>query len=148
MNQPTIPSSTAATPSLPPPPRRRRWLTALVMLVTFVCGGIVGAGAMLKFIENRVQTAIRNPEVMPGRIASRLQGRLDLSEKQHAEVLEILTRRQQELIVIRRKVQPEVETVLDSIETDVAAVLDPPQKEKWLSDVKRFRERFTPPLPK
>ena len=103
---------------------------------------------MLRFIENRVQTAIQNPEVMPGRIAGRLRGRLGLNEKQHAEVLEILTRRQQDLLAIRRQVQPEVESVLSGIESDVAGVLDTQQKEKWRSDVQQFRQRFTPPMPK
>ena len=148
MNQPTLSSSTAATPSLPPPPRRRRWLTALVMLVIFVCGGIVGAGAMLKFIDGRVQEAIHHPEQMPARVAGRLERRLGLSEKQHADVLDILTRRQQELFAIRRQTQPQIEAVLDGIEADVVGVLDSSQKETWLSDAKRFRERFTPPLHK
>jgi hypothetical protein len=133
---------------MPPPPRRRRWLTALLMLVTFICGGIVGGGAVAKFIETRVQEAIHHPERMPHRVAARLARRLDLSETQHAEVLKILQRRQQELFAVRAKFQPQVEAILDSIEGDVSHVLDAEQQKQWQQDAQRFRERFTPPMPK
>ena len=136
----------SSSPTLPPPPRRRRWLTALVMLVTFGCGLIVGGGATLKFIDTRVQEAIHHPERMPDRVTARLTSRLGLNEKQQAEVLEILKRRQQQLFAIRREVQPRVEAVLDGVEADVAGVLDTKQKAKWLRDAHSFRERFTPPL--
>jgi len=118
------------------------------MLVTFICGGIVGGGAMLKFIDTRVQEAIHHPERMPGRVAARLTRRLELSEQQQAEVLEILNRRQQELFAVRGQFQPQVEGILDGIEVDISAVLDAEQKAQWQQDVKRFRARFTPPLPK
>lgn len=137
----------AGGPALPPPPRRR-WLTALMLVVTFGCGVIVGGVGIATFISNRVQEAIHHPERMPERVTTRLAGRLDLSEAQRAKVLDILKRRQQELMAIRREAQPKVEDVLNHIETDVAGELDSTQKERWLADAKRFRERFTPPMPK
>ncbi|MCE9547732.1 MAG: hypothetical protein K8T25_19855 [Planctomycetia bacterium] len=145
---PSGPSAAIQSPApLPVPQRRRWWKPVLLLLVGFICGGVVGIGGTLKVIDNRVQEAIHHPERMPERLAARLTSRLSLSPKQRAEVLAILQTRQRQMLSIRHRVQPEVETVLDGVEGDISAILDPKQREKWLHDIHYLRDRFTPPMP-
>ncbi|NUQ62327.1 MAG: hypothetical protein HUU20_07550 [Pirellulales bacterium] len=137
----------APLPEMPVAPKRRRWLTLLLAIVVFASGFVVGAGATLVVVRDRLIRAIRNPDAAPEEITAKLKRSLDLSESQAEQVEATVRERQLALQEIRREVQPRVEAEIDLLEERIAAVLGPEQKEKWHALVRRMRSTWIPPLP-
>jgi hypothetical protein len=133
--------------TLPPAPRPRRWLRVVMALVLFASGFVVGAGATLITVRNRVLHAIHHPEEGPPRVAAKLRRKLDLTDEQTRRVEEILRARQLALQAIRREAWPRVEVELDRVRREVAEVLDEQQRREWEERFAYLRETWIPPVP-
>ena len=146
-NPPSLPP--AAPPvaaSLPPsPPRRsRRWLTVLLCVLIFMAGGVAGAGAMAVHTIRRVKEAVHHPEVIPGRIVSRLRRPLDLDKQQELQIQAILVRRQASLLEARAEALRRAGPDFVGIEDDIANVLRPDQLIEWHKLYKKFLTEWVP----
>jgi hypothetical protein len=140
--------TTEVNEALPPPTRpRRKWLTLLFGILIFAAGLACGAGLTVVTVVHRLQYAVHHPEGAPARIAARLTYKLGLNDEQHAQVLEILTKGQSELMGIRRQFQPQVMGKLEQIRDEISDVLTEPQREHWTKMFDELRDRWLPPLP-
>ena len=134
-------------PAAPPPPPRRRWVRWLLWLIVFGSGFVAGAGLTLIGVRKGLLESIHHPEIMPKKVAQRLQRPLDLSDEQMRRVEQIVAQRQQVLLQIRVRVQPEVEAELDVIQREIAQVLDDQQRVKWEQLFRHLRRTWLPPMP-
>ncbi len=133
--------------TLPPPTHlRRKWLTFLFGALIFAAGLACGAGLTVVIAVHRLQDAIHHPEKAPARVAARLAYKLGLNDKQHAQVLEIVTKGQSQIMGIRRQFQPQVMEKLEQIRNEISAVLTEPQREHWTKMFDELRDRWLPPL--
>lgn len=140
--------ATSPEPAAPPARRpRRRWLWALLGLLVFALGAVLGAAGALLVVRARVLHALRQPDELPQRITGRLRRKLDLTDEQAEQVRAILERRYAELARIRRFAQPRVEAQLEWVRKEVADVLTPDQAARWRERFDRFRRVWIPPLP-
>lgn len=131
---------------LPAPPRRRTWLTLLLCLLVFGGGAVVGAGAAVTWVGRQVRDAARHPEDAPGRIARRMQSRLDLDDAQAARVEAALARHHAELLEARADFIERAAPILDRMEADVAAELPAEKAGDWRGQFRRLRDDWAPPF--
>ena len=131
----------------PHPIRRRIGMKVLLSLVIFSSGAIAGTCATLILIRQQVHYRIHHPEEMPGKVASRIQWKFDLSDEQTKQVEAILADRQQAIQQIRREFQPQLERQLDQLEEEVADVLDDTQSATWQEWFQEMRTIWLPAAP-
>ncbi len=131
----------------PLPTRRRFWKQALLSLIIFASGAIVGTCTTLILIRQQVHHRIHHPEEMPGKIAARMQRKLDLSNEQTEQVQAILTERQQAIQQIRREFQPQLEAELNQMQEQVAHLLDDSQRMAWQAWFQDLRATWIPSAP-
>lgn len=138
----TIPNEIHSLP-LPQGHRRR---DALLGLLLFVCGCLVGGIVMTKANVSRLESFQRNG-IERQHAFGRLKHALDLNAEQAKQVQAIINTGLKDLREIRRSVDPQIVSVLQRIRTDVAAVLDEHQKQLWEKRFDAMRDRWLPPLP-
>ena len=139
-------TTTSSSPILRPP-RRRRWLTLLLGLVIFIAGLAAGSGLTVLFAIRGLQYAIHHPEQGPARLASVLQRKLGLDDRQKSQVQAIATERQAALQGIRREFHPQVQHQFDLLREQVDGVLTDSQRTRWERLFDELRQRWTPPPP-
>lgn len=122
----------------------RRWRAVALALVIFTSGAVAGAALTITTLRRTTQTAFRQPELVPARLAARIRSRLRLDAGQEAAVARIFAERQAAWIGIRRSVRPQVEAELEGLRRDVAAILTPGQAALWNRWFRRGRERWLP----
>jgi hypothetical protein len=140
MNQPSADPDTVTRPP------RHRWRAFLLAAVVFIAGIVVGSGLTVLVIVNRMQEAIRHPELAPQRISARLQRQLDLTDEQTAQVRAILAERQQALMRLRSRVQPEVEAELSVAFEQINRTLDGEQQRQWRKLFDELTAKWMPPM--
>ena len=129
------------------PVRRPFWKPVLLSLVIFASGAIVGTCATLILIRQQVHYRIHHPNEMPGRIAARIQRKLDLGDEQTEQVQAFITERQQAIQKIRREFQPRLETELNQMQTQIADLLDDSQRVAWEAWFQEVRATWIPQAP-
>lgn len=148
----TVDTGTDPTPSLqlaPPvrPTGQRRLLTIVSLLVTFVCGGVVGATSAVYYQNSRGMRMMGMPPDPPRHLLADLQWKLDLDDKQAEEVGKILREHFDELRALREQHRPEIDKSFEKMRTDVASHLNGHQQELWNEHFDRMRHRAFPPPP-
>ena len=146
------PAGPAPQPAAPAPPaappasarRSRRWLSVLLCLLIFLAGSVAGAGAMVLHTRQRIQEAVRHPEVIPERIVSRLRRPLGLDAQQELQIRAVLARRQAALLDARAQALERAQPEFEGIESDIAALLRPEQKDMWSKLYRRFLRDWAP----
>jgi len=134
-------SSTTLPPALP---RRRRWLTALLALIIFVGGNVVGGVVTVGVIVHRLRDAAEHPEQIPARLTDRLTHRLNLDQEQSAQVEQIIAQRLSNVQALRRQMWPQLQSQLQGLRVDVGQVLDNTQQEKWDVMCEDFNRNWLP----
>ncbi len=143
--------STAAPSSgrIKPRPRKPgRWISILLGFVIFICGIVLGGGGALILEKKFILHSLRHPEDFPGRMAERMQEKLDLSDLQTRQILEILTHRQQRLQKLQEEVQPRFEAEFAAVQVEISDVLNPEQARRYNDWFDNVRKTWTPPIPK
>jgi len=139
--------SPPATGNQPRAVRPRGWMKALLLLIIFSSGAIVGTCAALILIRQQLHYRLHHPEEMPSKVASRIQWKLDLNDKKTKQIEAVLTDRQQAIQKIRREFQPQLERQLDQLEEQVAGLLEDSQATTWQTWFQEIRAEWIPVAP-
>jgi hypothetical protein len=111
--------------------------TALILLLTFTFGIIIGALLNRALLENRIRRTIRWRN--PGGMINRYERVIHPDSNQEKLLKGILDRHARRLVEMREDFQKEMEVELESFRKEMTSVLTPEQ-------VKRLEERlFRPP---
>ena len=138
---PDTPASALARP-------RRRWIrTALLALIIFVSGVLVGGGLTFKFITTGFKRFFQEPEALAESITHRMKKRLDLTDEQAVQVRRIILERNKALQSLRKEVQPKLEAEIERTRREVTAVLTPEQARKWEKRFRHFSKYWLPSPP-
>ncbi len=117
----------------------------LLGLVILVCGIMIGSAGTVFVARRAMLHAVRHPEEMPRRAATRLASRLDLTDEQRARIEGILRTRLRKLGEIRDRLRPHMDRELDALREEIADVLDENQERRWREDFRRLRQLLHPP---
>ena len=100
--------------------KQARWTGMVLLLITFVAGGVVGAATLhvVEADEVPTQRRERRPDLFE---------RLDLTAEQQAQVDAIMERRRQEVDAFWREHGPTMRAIYDSTRVEVRAILTPEQ---------------------
>jgi len=127
---------------------RRRWIrTALLALIIFVSGVLVGGGLTFKFITTGFKRYFQEPEALAESITHRMKKRLDLTDEQAVQVRRILLERHKALQSLRKEIQPRLEAEIERTRQEVTAVLTSEQARKWEKRFRHFSKYWLPSPP-
>ena len=117
------------------PPQRFQWAPLLVAVVTFVAGGVTGAGlySLLGPKPTSATSQIRGTTAQERATewVDRIDEQVALTAPQKEKVDRFALRFVNEYLEIRLIIQPEIERVMSEFNKQMLAVLDEPQKPKW-----------------
>jgi Spy/CpxP family protein refolding chaperone len=129
------------------PLRRARALSAALLLAVFTAGFLAGT-AMDRALANRDDRPHKRSKGLRGMETEVLE-RLDLDERQRAEIETILERRRQEAAAVWSEVKPKLNEVVAGTRDDLSRVLTPAQLEEYdrlmAERWKRKDDRFKTP---
>ena len=137
IDAPSLPET--RLPDVPRPLATRRWVTLLLGVVTFVCGGIAGAGLMSAFTAQNRQS---NRLPMGKRILEEMKSTLALTEAQATQVEKVLEGNHTRVEAIRKEMAPRYSAEFDRMNAGIKAVLTPEQQEKWDVRCREIREKY------
>ena len=127
-----------------PRPIRRRIVSALLGLAILCSGIVIGSGITIYAVSHYIVEGLRNPDLLPERMAARLQRQLELTGEQEAEILAIFNARKKQIGEYRARIQPRLEKELEAVRAEVEAVLTPEQAKKWNTRFKRMESIILP----
>jgi Spy/CpxP family protein refolding chaperone len=111
---------------------RGRYLGALLLMVTFVAGALVGAAAN-RVLEARPVTALASAPVSAG-CADRdpdIFATLALTPEQRERVDEVLARRREQADAFWKESGPRLSELMDSTRAEIRTVLTPEQRAEY-----------------
>lgn len=139
--------------SIPPPGKKRLshqrkqiYLQLTVGVVILFCGIVIGSGATLLRLKDRM--------IMPGPrpplpdIVQDIQGRYDLTQEQVEKVEDILGRGRETMHTLFEESRQKIEAEFQKISVEMKEVLSPEQYEQWENDFRSRRRgpgRYGPP---
>jgi len=131
----------------PKPPQRAResWFYARLFWpgLIFLCGCLVGVGATVTFIEDRMFSMMIRRAPDPHQVILKLASELGLDSDQTRKVAAIVLAHDP---AFRRHLQ-ELDTDRKRFEAEIAAVLNEGQKQKWRRRCEEMQNLFPPPPP-
>ncbi len=106
------------------------WKAGVVLLVTFVLGGVAGGFAMRATHHKRFGRHFGGPphEAREKFLVEAMSRRLDLDDGQRDKIRTIIESHRDERRAISEKCRPEHDALRDKVDAEVAAVLTPEQK--------------------
>lgn len=114
---------------IPAPPRgktRTVVIAALALMVTFVAGFVVGAVA-----DRFLHRGGRIPPFAAHAMINHLDRRLDLTDRQRADIQKILQRRHARIETMWDGVQPRIRAEIEATNVEIERVLTPEQRAKF-----------------
>lgn len=126
------------------PPRR---ILLGMMMAVFFSGGVIGSGSTLMVINSRIKEneKPREPGPWSQRIVSELEEKLSLSERQTAQVDQIMKDHLAALVRLRRETfSPLIHEQFKQMEDQVNSVLDEQQSVQWHAWLEERRKRVCP----
>jgi Spy/CpxP family protein refolding chaperone len=130
------------------------WGAAVLLLVVFVSGALVGAAGMRVLdgrdpgdrvedvpLGNRGDRRPRPPRVPGGRFMEALGERLDLTDAQQEEIETILEGRQRQAQRVFESIGPRMRASIDSMEAEIRAVLTEEQQAAYADLLAESRGR-------
>ena len=140
--------STKPIGSLPPAtPSSQRGVRVLMLLLTFLGGGIAGAVGGAMHMQARMTAFMRHPERIPDRIIPGIRSRLALTSEQARAVEEIIRRRHRSMEMIRAETHPRQLAQFEGMCDEVAGILTEQQREKWAAICQSVRKNYMPVPP-
>lgn len=135
-------------PSGVPAPRRTRLAAAVVVIMAFVAGIIVGvAGVHLWHVRGPHRMQVHGMRFMSDRVLHRLDRELDLSAEQRTQIEKILVSRTNRIEAMWSGIGPQVRREIDATNSEIERVLNPDQRAKFQKLKMRFHRRRLPPPP-
>lgn len=130
---------------LPPVTSRRSTLLSLLLAgLVFAGGAVVGGGVTMVVVGKRLQEAAQRPELMPRRMADRLERKLGLDRRQRDEVERVLERHNSEFMGIRRDSHKRMRSPLQRMTKEIERELSADQVASFRAHVDDLVERFLP----
>ena len=131
---------------------KARYKAALVLIATFVLGGIVGAFSMRAFAHQRFGRHFRGPphEARERFRVEAMSRRLDLTSEQRSRIESVLASHRDERRRIFEKCRPEHEALRGKVEGEIREVLSAEQRQRYDEIRERRakrRKRRGPPGP-
>jgi hypothetical protein len=114
----------------------------LLMVIVFICGGVVGGFLTARVIMTRAQDVIRSPSKVSERFTRRLTRILDLNEEQSRQMARILGQNIKTLGPLRNEIRHRLFAQMDHTQKEIEAILTPGQKKILEKRFKRIRERW------
>ena len=130
-----------------PAPPGRRWLPWLLLSVVFVSGVLIGGAAVVIFGHDVAPRKRKSIEEMCERLTGQITAELELSDRQKAQVRQVVQDRLTEIRKIQQEVRPRMERQADLLDQGIRPILTADQIPKWKSLYAKFRERWFPPFP-
>lgn len=120
-----------SNPTVLPPQGNPRTLAAIVVVLTFVAGLMVGAvgDRFVLFAQHRLIPPRR--DFVSTRIVDRLDRELHLTPSQRIAVTQILDKRHRQIEGLWDGVRPQVRTAMDATTREIEQVLTPDQRAKF-----------------
>ena len=129
-------------------PRKSRLVAAVVILMVFLAGGVVGffVHQALPYRGGFHGLAVGGPPGGPppglkGRMLERLDRELKLTPEQHARIDSVLTVRESDLRALMAETRPRFEAIANRTRTEIRAVLTPEQQDEFGKLTQRFDAR-------
>jgi Spy/CpxP family protein refolding chaperone len=131
-----------------PAPRRTRLVAALVVIMAFIAGIIVGvAGGRVWHVKGQHRIQAHGMRFMSDRVLHRLDRELDLSADQRTRIEKILVARTNRMEALWSGVGPQVRREIEATNSEIERVLNPDQRAKFQKLKMRFHRRRLPPPP-
>ena len=132
----------------PLPPRGpRTWAMILVGLVIVASGVVIGAGATVLVVRNRLIAPPLPDEQQARAIAADLRRRYALTEDQARRVQDIMARRMAAVEAIRQESHEKTTAEHDKLRVEMKEVLTPDQFQQWEDHFDSLRPPGFPPPP-
>lgn len=122
----------------------RGWGVAVLALVLFLSGTLVGGAGTLAVVVIKAREAARHPDQAHRVMLERMVGRLNLTPEQRERVQSVIVRRQAAMRAMRAEFQPRVRSELDTTADQIQAELNPDQGRRWRMMVDRWKENWLP----
>lgn len=140
-------SETAESPAAVLPAPARSWKRDVLFgIVVFLCGMVVGGGAVVRWHATH-PPRLSAMTVDKARAFARMKRVLNLDEEQARKVQAIVMEGLGDLKDVRRAVRPKVDVIIERIRGKVEKELNEKQKEKWNKEFNAIRDRWLPPAP-
>jgi hypothetical protein len=134
-------------------PRRQIALQTAMALIIFISGVVVGSGATLAFLKNKVLWMDRRPRRDAAAISREIGSKYGLTDEQVRKVEEIFVTRLKARQEDRKEFGRRMEAGRQQLIAEMKEVLSPDQFDRWLKDfeamhARRGRRRGPPRPPK
>lgn len=124
----------------------KRWKLTLGLIVLFSAGVIVGGVGTFIVVKHHIEGIVEGgPPVIRARMMKTLDRKLDLGDKQYAEIDKVLAETQEEIYLIRMRTLPELSMILEDSGVRVKMLLNAEQQEefdrmhaKMMDSIRRF----------
>lgn len=131
--------------------KSRKILSAIII---FVLGILIGHGATMFMIHNKMRHMMKNPEKIPDMMLERIDSYLSLSNQQKTDIKKIIKETHLGIFDIHKRMQPEVLKLQDAAEEKISKLLNKEQLETWnthkdhiLPRPPTMSDRMMPPPP-
>jgi Spy/CpxP family protein refolding chaperone len=113
--------------------------TALVLVMLFIIGFLAGVGSTISIwrAAKRTMPFMGNPI----QTLSFLTKELGLTEKQHADIEQIIKQTRTDLMSVRKEVQPRIRQRLQQAQQQIAALLNEEQRRQFNALIERRKAR-------
>lgn len=116
----------------PPPRPRRPWVTALLLLVIFISGGVVGAGlAVLVKPEPPSRGRPKTAAQIHDRFMERISEKVDLSEDDRQRVSKVVAGFAEDMMALTRSIGPRMLESCERFDKQMRANLNDAQCRQW-----------------
>jgi Spy/CpxP family protein refolding chaperone len=129
-------------------PRKSRVVAAVVILVVFLAGGMVGffVHHALPYRGGFHGLAVGGPPGGPppgikGRMLARLDRELKLTPEQHTRIDSVLTVRESDLRALMAETRPRFEAIANQTRSEIRSVLTPEQQDEFARLTQRLDAR-------
>jgi hypothetical protein len=117
--------------------RKQIYLQIIVGIIILSCGIVIGSGATLLHLKDRM--IMRGPRPPLNSIVEDIRARYDLTEEQSAQAEDILRKRQETMHTLFGEFREKIEAEFQELSMEMKEILSPEQYERWEHDFKTRR---------
>jgi hypothetical protein len=117
--------------------RKQIYLQIIVGIVILFCGIVIGSGATLIHLKDRM--IMRGPRPPLNSIVEDIRARYDLTEEQTEQVEDILGKSREKMHTLLGEFRKTIEAEFQKLSMDMKEILSPEQYERWEHDFKTRR---------